>query len=157
MKVLKFIFSAVSLWFAGMVYHLARIAVGRPAFDRMSDSAPMAASFLVIYFVAGLLKCFVMGKGLLGSSFYLIVYMLMLAILLERSNRSSALLAAALGASAVTDFSVALNLVVGMSPDDWLMKLTYLAEPVLIFIAWRNFNNLPKDMQARGYRAGSLS
>lgn len=157
MKVIKPIFSAVSFWFAGMAYHLGRIAVGRPAFDRMSDSAPMAVSFVVIYFVAGLLKYLVMGKPLMGAFLDLVVYMLMLALLLGRSNRSSALLAAALGASAVTDFSVALNLLAGVGQDDWLMRLTHLAEPVLIFMAWRKFRNLPKDMQVRGFRAGSLS
>ncbi len=150
-------FKSVLVWVSAMCWHLWRIATLRPAFRHMSDTRPMAFSFLAVFYFAGLLRWVVLNDdpkaSVLSAGVGLFVYMLSIFFVFERSRRSSALAAAVLGASAALDLLVSAGVLVGLLDS---VRLPIGMNPVLE-IGWAlmlkaKFDKEPAYVRAEGYR-----
>lgn len=145
-------------WTAAMGWHLWRIATLRPAFSRLSDSGPMVASFLGLFYAAGVLRWTVLGPGTAEYQFWptmlkLFVHMMVVFALFERRSRNSALTASVLGVSAVFDLAVAMLILLGLRasamPFHWV---EYVMELLWMVSMVANFSNEPPAVRAKGYR-----
>lgn len=144
-----------SLWAASMAWHLTCIARGRADFARLSDSRATAVSFFAVFFFAVWLRHgLATGAGwhvVVGN--WVLIPVLML-VLFERSDRSSSLVFAMLGASAAVDLVVAASYFLGagdmLSSNAW-----FLAELTLQALAFIRFFSMPEAVRARGYSARS--
>lgn len=138
-------------WGMAMAWHLWRIAVGRPAFERMADTLSMAISFGLVFFLAGWLRWVVAG----GLPFFLVtvgllVMGMLMLVIAERLQRSSSLPASLLGASAAVDLTAtALHFLdlVGLRHPFYSP-----AEIGLMLICAYRFFRSPAAVQAAGYR-----
>lgn len=151
-------FGLLPMWFAAMAWHLWRIGTGRPAFDRMSDSTPMAVSFAMVFFGAGLFRwSFVDDKHIASVVVALTVWMVLIVFAFERGHRSSSLAAALLGVSAAVDIAASVLALLGVTP---VGGLAYSAlEIVLMGLCVFRFAQCPKDVKSSGYqfRSGDLA
>lgn len=106
-------FQLVLIWFSAMAWHLWRIITMRPAFKHLSDTGPMAMSFIGIYYAAGVLRWVVLNDdpnaALMKTLLGLFLWMLVIFACFERRPRSSALTATVLGVSAAIDLLVCLG------------------------------------------------
>jgi hypothetical protein len=141
----------IGLWLATMSWHLARIAIIRPAYVRMGDTAPLVASFAVVYVTGGWLRWSVVGDipvPVMLLSLLLQASLIFLCV--ERPNRSSSLGATLMGVSAVFDFVIATMVYVEIIPlRYWLyfpLEITWM-----VLCAVRFFSS-PESVQDRGYK-----
>ncbi len=150
-------FKSVLVWMSAMGWHLWRIATLRPAFRHMSDTRPMAISFMGVFFAAGLLRWVVLNDepkaSALSAGFGLFVYMLGVLFVFERSHRSSSLAAAVLGSSAALDLLVSAGVLVGVLDSVRLPTGMGLALEIGWALALKaKFDKEPSYVQASGYR-----
>lgn len=142
------------MWCAAMGWHLWRIGTGRPAFQRMSDSRPMALSFLAAYYGAGMLRWAVSEseQAFVPRLLLLVAWMLVIFIAAERPHRSSSLASALLGVSATVDLVVAV-LVLNMLTFDQVSGNSFFAiECFLMGLCIARFFQCSKEVQSAGYR-----
>ncbi len=151
MSVVRF----ASLWVTSMAWHLTCIARGRADFARLSDSRVTAVSFFAVFFFAVWLR-----HGMAtGAGWHVVVanWILMPVLFLalfERSDRSSSLVFAMLGASAAVDLVVAASYFLGAG-DMLSSKAWFLVELTLQALAFIRFFAMPKAVRSRGYSARS--
>lgn len=148
--------SAPVLWVVAMAWHLGRILMGRPAFERLADAPSTVLSFVGVYFFASWLRWVDVGGGSLASfAGTQSLYGLLIVALVERKDRSSALAATLLGSSAAVDLiAVALHLGGGF-PLNHLLYV--MAEFVLMAVCVFRFSTAPSSVRARGYRPSPFS
>ena len=112
-----------------MAWHLYRIATFRPAFASMADKALTVASFGFVFW---------------------------LCLLLERKQRSSSLLCAAMGLSALIDFAAAGLYLAGQWPMAGstykTSSVAFLVELLAVAVLRWQFFKAPADAQMTGYR-----
>lgn len=145
------------VWVSAMLWHLWRITTLRPAFKHLSDTGPMAGSFILVYFLAGALRWWVLGPEesyqILKVLFGLFIYLVLILAVFERSNRSSAMSAVALGVSAAVDLGVSCAYLLGILDSVQLPGATnLLIEGVWMLVMFFQFNRQPETIRMRGYR-----
>lgn len=155
---MKFL-SFIPLWLGAMSWHLWRMLTGRPAFKNLGDTKLTAASFIAVYFAAGLLRWSVLGpQPVMKAIGDLVVIGIGLLILGERRHRSSGLVCAFFGVSAAVDLVVCAAHVVGIFPSVQLFGLSnFLIQLGLMVSACIRFHKEPFAVQASGYRASKTS
>lgn len=140
----------ILLWLSSMGWHLARILGCSPAYRNLSDTRGTFWSFAAMYLVAGVIRHSVVGdQSPVSVTISLCIYFGLLCVLFERANRSSALVVALLGASAVCDLLAALVALLG-----WLPETSHfwgLIELVISLAAVVQFHRAPKEVQQHGY------
>ena len=156
-------FSKTLTWSAAMGWHLWRIATLRPAFNRLSDSGIMVASFVGLFYAAGVLRWTVLGPGTPEYEFWptmlkLFAHMVVVFALFERRSRNSALTSCVLGVSAVFDLAVAMLCLLGLRAS----VMPVHAVEVVMELAWMvamaaHFSNEPPVVRANGYRRSLAS
>ena len=141
------------LWLSAMGWHLARIAIGKPAFKNMSDSGSMVFSFFAVFFGAGILRWGVLtdAKSLWSVGFGLFLHLVLVCAVLERSHRSSALSCAVLGVSAVVDLAASGLLLAGIDDAGAGRAAACIVEILLSIWTVFQFLKEPLDVQAHGY------
>lgn len=145
------------VWVSAMFWHLWRIATLRPAFKQLSDTGPMAGSFILVYFLAGVLRWWILNPDessqILKVLFGLFIYLILILAIFERSNRSSSMSAVALGVSAAVDLVVSGAYLLGMLDSVVLPDATNLGiESVWILMMFYQFTRQPEAIRMRGYR-----
>jgi len=139
------------MWLVAMGWHLWRIATGRPAFPQMSDTRATTASFVAVFFGAGLVRWSVAGgRDLVSTVIGLVLMAFAVVLIAERPHRSSSLTASILGASAAVDI-----LVIG-GHLIWSMPLRHTAysflELMLIALCAVRFSQAQEHVRRAGYR-----
>jgi hypothetical protein len=137
-------------WVGAMAWHLWRIASFRPAYDRLSDTPKMMASFAFVFFLAGMTRWTVAEAVDPQRAFFGLVVSVGVAIILfERADRSSSLVAATLGASAVVDFACAALRLAGVETS---APTAAAVEIVLYLRCAQMFSREPLAVRRAGYR-----
>lgn len=146
--------SVVFVWFwaLAMAWHLYRILLGRPAYENLSDSRGTVVSFILAFFAAGVFRHCVMEP--IPDPFFAVVAMLMLHLILvlalfERSGRSSSLVAAILGTSVVVDLFVSAAMPFGLDGAHWGLFGIEIALGVLAVL---EFHRQPEAVRRAGYK-----
>lgn len=141
-------------WVVAMGWHLALIARGRPAFDRVADDGRLLRSLAAVAVGFGLLRHAGLGDdSVLNTLMHLAIYGLVLAILFVREDRNMTLLAMLFGTSAVVDLAVVLLAAAGMPYPSGIWSLAWFTlEIALIWRVLRSFYSTSTRVQARGYR-----
>jgi hypothetical protein len=130
------------MWPLAMGWHLWRIATFRPAFEKMSDTPATTISFAVVFFAAGLSR-HAQSQPIFMVALGLIFWAVVLAVLFERSDRSSSMFCSALGCSTIVDLACT---VFGMST--WM---ALFMEVTLLATSFGGFLRQPAEVRARGY------
>lgn len=145
------------IWISAMAWHLWRIATLRPAFKNLSDTGPMAMSFIFIYFFAGLLRWVVLNDDHkstgISAVFGLLVWLILVFVCFERKNRSSALVASVLGVSALMDLLVCAGFLIGALESVRSPRLLGITlEIVWSLVMLAQFYREPEYVRLNGYR-----
>ncbi len=149
-------FQLVLIWFSAMAWHLWRIITMRPAFKHLSDTGPMAMSFIGIYYAAGILRWVVLNDdpkaALMKTVLGLFLWMVVIFACFERRSRSSALTASVLGVSAAIDFlvcaGVLFHLLDSVHTGLWGSVLEFVWTGIMMI----RFLREPEYVQRVGYR-----
>lgn len=148
LKLLTFAF----FWVLSVGWHLGCIMRGRPAYANLSDSRLTVASFVGVFYVAGLLRHVVADPTPLTVSqglFVLTAYLVVVLLVFERQDRSSGLVAALLGSSAAADLLIFGTWIFDGPSTHWTLQ----AYEVIIFVlALLHFGRQPAEVQRRGYK-----
>ena len=140
-----------------MAWHLYRIATFRPAFASMADKALTVASFGFVFWLASVGRFAVFGhNGVHYATVNCALYFFWLCLLLERKQRSSSLLCAAMGLSALIDFAAAGLYLAGQWPMAGstykTSSVAFLVELLAVAVLRWQFFKAPADAQMTGYR-----
>lgn len=140
-------------WALAMFWHLWRIATLRPAFNHMADDAKTLLSFGSVFVAAGLLRHWVFGhQDLFGAIGTMAMWALLLIVLFERSNRSSTLVAACMGVSAIVDLVLVAAETSGLVSGLGRLNAVFYVEVLLMLVQRHIFLRRPDEVRARGYR-----
>lgn len=148
MAVLEFIAN----WTASMVWHLWRVATGRPYYRGLSDTGFTLLSFMLVYTAGVLLRWGVVADNdLMSVATIWVTHLFILAMIGMRKDRSSGLFVALLATSAVID--IIASTVVFIEQDLELLRSTgfMVLETVLAMRCIKVFMNQPPEVRASGY------
>lgn len=153
-------------WSLSMLWHLWRIATGRPDFHSISDTHITRNSFVLVFVAVSILR-WELDRGQ-DWLFWLVNtagHAGVLVFLSDKQGRSDSLLLSFMGAASVVSILAILTVALGIVPtthswafNDWLPRSWAFdgLEVCLLLVCWWRFNQLPPEQQAAGFGADRI-
>lgn len=149
MFILRFILN----WCACMLWHLGRVASGRPHYAGLADTGFTVVSFVLVFSLGVVLRW-----GLLAdldaytvATRWLMTLTMALIIGMRRRDQSSTLFCAILAASAVVDLLASAIALIAQDPSLTISPLYLVLELALYLRSVKVFGEQPPSVRSAGY------
>ncbi len=136
-----------------MLWHLWRVATGRPYYAGISDTGFTVASFVLVFTAGVVLRWGVLAQldPLVVGTRWIMTLTMALIIGLRRRDQNSALFSVILASSTIVDLLASAVVLISEDPDLAISPLYLMLELALYLRALKVYSELPASMRAAGY------